>query len=128
MLDMGFFPQVRQLVVHLPKVRQTLMLSATFSSAIEKLSRELLVNPVRVVAARKTKTVAALTQKAFSVLSSHKEPLLLALLNHHKDGTFLVFTRTKRVADRVAKLLAAESIIPWRLFILIVPSHSAIRL
>jgi ATP-dependent RNA helicase RhlE len=108
MLDMGFFPQVKQIVAHLPNERQTMLLSATFSSAVEKLARELLHDPMRIVAAGKRKTVAALTQKAFPVLSSHKEPLLLALLKHHKDGSFLVFTRTKRVADRVAHMLTAN--------------------
>jgi ATP-dependent RNA helicase RhlE len=108
MLDMGFFPQVRKIVSHLPQNRQTMLLSATFSSAVEKMARELLVNPVRVMAAQANKTVAALTQKAFPVLSSHKEPLLLALLKHHQEGSFLVFTRTKRVADRVAHMLAAN--------------------
>ena len=108
MLDMGFFPQVRQLVAYLPKNRQTMLLSATFSSAVEKLSRELLINPARVVAARTTTTVAKLTQKAFTVLSSHKESLLLALLKHHDEGTFLVFTRTKRTADRIAHTLTAN--------------------
>ncbi|HZS44453.1 MAG TPA: DEAD/DEAH box helicase [Blastocatellia bacterium] len=106
MLDMGFFPQVRQLVDHLPKVRQTLLLSATFSAAVEKLARELLVNPLRVIADRTNTTVAALTQKAYPVLSSHKESLLVALLKHHHQGSFLVFTRTKRVADRIAQTLA----------------------
>jgi ATP-dependent RNA helicase RhlE len=109
MLDMGFFPQVRQIVNHLSKARQTLLLSATFSPAIEKLARELLVDPLRVTADRTNTTVAALTQKAYPVLSSHKESLLIALLRHHNQGSFLVFTRTKRMADRIARTLAQNN-------------------
>lgn len=105
MLDMGFLLQVRRIVEHLPQQRQMLLLSATFSPAVEKLARELVVNPVRVAATRKSVTVSTLLQKAYSVLSHHKEPLLLRLLEDQSEGSFLVFTRTKRGADRVSRML-----------------------
>src|SRR5205085_3863304 len=57
---------------------------------------------------RKTTTVATLTQKAFHVLSHSKTPLVLALLNQHADGTFLIFTQTRRGADRLAAVLKAN--------------------
>ena len=72
MLDMGFLPQVRRIIKHLPRDRQTMLLTATLSRAVEQLARELKPNHVRVEAARMATTVATLTQKAFPVLSHAK--------------------------------------------------------
>ena len=108
MLDMGFLPQVRRIIRHLPAQRQTLLLTATLSRAVEQLARELMTNYERVEAARLANTVATLTQKAFSVLAHAKTPLLLALLKQHTEGTFLVFTQTRRGADRLAHILTAN--------------------
>ncbi|MGA9768101.1 MAG: DEAD/DEAH box helicase [Blastocatellia bacterium] len=108
MVDMGFLPQVRRILKHLPRNRQTLLLTATLSRAVEQLGRELKPNHVRVEATRSTSTVATLTQKAFSVLSHAKLPLLLALLKQHTEGSFLVFTHTRRGADRLAQVLTAN--------------------
>jgi ATP-dependent RNA helicase RhlE len=108
MLDMGFLPQVRRIIQHLPRKRQTMLLTATLSREVERLARELLINYARVEAARSANTVATLTQKAFAVLSHAKTPMLLALLKQHSDQTFLVFTQTRRGADRVARILAAN--------------------
>jgi ATP-dependent RNA helicase RhlE len=108
MLDMGFLPQVRRIVKHLSIKRQTMLLSATLSTAVEQLARELMKNCVRVEASAQTSTVTTLTQKAFPVLSHAKVPLLLALLKHHNEGSFLVFTQTRRGADRVSQVLAAN--------------------
>ncbi len=108
MLDMGFLPQVRRILRHLPRNRQTLLLTATLSRAVEQLARELKPDHVRVEATRKTTTVASLTQKAYSVLSHAKLPLLLALLKQHTEGSFLVFTQTRRGADRLTQVLTAN--------------------
>jgi ATP-dependent RNA helicase RhlE len=108
MLDMGFLPQVRRIIQQLPKKRQTMLLTATLSSAVKQLALESLTDCVRVEAARPARTVATLTQKAFPVLSHAKIPLLLALLNQHTDGVFLVFTETKRLADRLSQVLIAN--------------------
>ena len=108
MLDMGFLPQVRRIIKHLPRKRQTMLLTATLSREVERLARELLTNYARVEAARSATTVATLTQTAFAVLSHAKTPMLLALLKQHSDQTFLVFTQTRRGADRVARILAAN--------------------
>jgi ATP-dependent RNA helicase RhlE len=108
MLDMGFLPQVKQITRHLPKNRQTMLLTATLSRAIEQLARELLSNYIRVDVARETSTVATLTQKAFSVMAHSKTPLLLALLKENDEGSFLVFTQTRRGADRLARILTAN--------------------
>ena len=108
MLDMGFLPQVRRIVRHVPRKRQTMLLTATLSREVEGLSRELLTDYARVEAARPATTVATLTQKAFAVLSHAKIPMLLALLNHHTRETFLVFTQTRRGADKVSRILTAN--------------------
>ena len=108
MLDMGFLPQVRRIIKHIPRKRQTMLLTATLSREVEQLSRELLTGSVRVEAARDASTVATLTQKAFPVLSHAKTPMLLALLKQHPDDSFLVFTQTRRGADRVARILIAN--------------------
>ncbi|HZM87920.1 MAG TPA: DEAD/DEAH box helicase [Blastocatellia bacterium] len=108
MLDMGFLPQVRRIIKQLPRKRQTVLLSATLSREVERLAQELLSNYTRVEAARSSMTVATLTQKAFAVLAHAKTPMLLALLRQHTQETFLVFTQTRRGADRVARILAAN--------------------
>jgi ATP-dependent RNA helicase RhlE len=108
MLDMGFLPQVRRIVKHVPRKRQTMLLTATLSREVERLAQELLANYTRVEATRSATTVATLTQKAFAVLSHAKTPMLLALLKQHEEETFLVFTQTRRGADRVARILTAN--------------------
>lgn len=108
MLDMGFLPQVRRILKHVPRQRQTMLLTATLSGAVELLAHELMTSYVRVEGARPVKTVATLTQKAFPVLSHAKMPLLLALLEYHSQESFLVFTQTRRLADRVAHVLSAN--------------------
>lgn len=108
MLDMGFLPQVRRIMNHLPRKRQTMLLSATLSRAVEQLAREMTTSPIRVEASRPAATVATLTQSAYSVLSHAKVPLLLRLLEQDAVGSYLVFTETKRGADRVARMLTAN--------------------
>lgn len=108
MLDMGFLPQVRRIIRHIPAKRQSMLLTATLSREVESLARELLTGAVRVAASPSTTTVATLTQRAFPVLSHAKTPMLLALLKQHSEETFLVFTETKRGADRVARILTAN--------------------
>jgi len=108
MLDMGFLPQVRRIIKHIPRKRQTMMLTATLSREVERLAQELLTNYARVEAGRSATTVATLTQKAFAVLSHAKTPMLLTLLRQHAGETFLVFTQTRRGADKVARILTAN--------------------
>jgi ATP-dependent RNA helicase RhlE len=108
MLDMGFLPQVRRITRHVPAKRQTMLLTATLSSAVKELAREMVHNPVRIEATHRATTVATLCQKAFPVLSHAKIPLLLALLKQHPEDSFVVFTHTKRGADKVAKVLVAN--------------------
>jgi ATP-dependent RNA helicase RhlE len=108
MLDMGFLPQVRQIVQQIPAKRQTILLTATLSRGVEQLAYEMMTSYVRIEAEQSTATVATLTQKAFHVLSHAKLPLLLALLKQHEEGSFVVFTQTRRGADRLAQALTAN--------------------
>lgn len=108
MLDMGFLPQVRRIIRRLPRKRQTMLLTATLSRAVDLLARELMTDHVRVEANRPAPTVATLNQKAFPVLSHAKLPLLLAILKQHTQESFLVFAQTKRGADRLSHVLTAN--------------------
>jgi ATP-dependent RNA helicase RhlE len=104
MLDMGFKPQLRRVLAHLPKVRQTLLFSATMAGEVADFAREHLRDPVRVEVARSGTTAARAEQRVFLAGHEEKLPLLLALLEGN-DLSTLVFTRTKRRADRVARSL-----------------------
>jgi ATP-dependent RNA helicase RhlE len=108
MLDMGFLPQVREIVKRLPVKRQTVLMTATLSKEVEHLTFELMDNYNRVEANPATTTVATLIQKAYPVLAHAKTPLLLALLEKYKEGSFLIFTHTRRGADRLMQTLMAN--------------------
>jgi ATP-dependent RNA helicase RhlE len=102
MLDMGFKPQLTRILARLPRVRQTLLFSATMAGEVADFAREHLRDPVRVEVARSGSTSARAEQRVFLAGHEEKLPLLLALLEGN-DLSTLVFTRTKRRADRVAK-------------------------
>ncbi|HZR07625.1 MAG TPA: DEAD/DEAH box helicase [Myxococcales bacterium] len=104
MLDMGFLPQLRRILKHVPKVRQSLLFSATMAGEVADFARENLRDPVRVEVARSGATSERALQQVFLVGQEEKTALLLALLEQD-DLSTLVFTRTKRRADRVAKAL-----------------------
>jgi len=105
MLDMGFLPQLRRILQHLPRKRQSLLFSATMAGEVAKFSRETLHEPVRVDIVRSGATAERAQQQVFLVGEEEKTALLLALLEQD-DLSTLVFTRTKRRADRVSKALA----------------------
>src|SRR5713226_2134866 len=105
MLDMGFLPQLRRILQHVPKKRQSLLFSATMAGEVQEFAREHLQHPVRVEVARSGTTSERAEQQVFLVGEEEKVALLLALLQQDELST-LVFTRTKRRADRVAKALA----------------------
>jgi ATP-dependent RNA helicase RhlE len=109
MLDMGFLPQVREIIKSVPKKRQTILMTATLSREVDRLTYELMNDYQLVAANASATTVATLTQKAFPVLSHAKLPLLLALLEKHKDESFLIFTQTRRGADKLMRTLTANN-------------------
>jgi ATP-dependent RNA helicase RhlE len=104
MLDMGFIVPIRRIVKQLPRQRQNLFFSATMPSEIEKLTGEILnPNPLKVSVTPAATTVEKVNQRVLFVEQSRKRALLAELFD---DGGFkrvIVFTRTKRGADRVAK-------------------------
>jgi ATP-dependent RNA helicase RhlE len=102
MLDMGFLPQLRRILKHVPRARQSLLFSATMAGEVADFAREHLRDPVRVEVARSGTTSERAQQQVFLVGQEEKTALLLALLEQDELST-LVFTRTKRRADRVAK-------------------------
>ena len=111
MLDMGFAPQLRRVMAKLPKQRQTLLFSATVSPEIERLSRELMHDPVRVATAPpKATTAEGITHRAYTVDQTRKAELLLKLLEDNGIYSALAFTRTKARANRLALHLEKHKI------------------
>ena len=105
MLDLGFLPPIRRIVATLPKERQNLFFSATMPSEIGKLADELLKNPARASVTPQATPVSRIEQKVLFVESDRKRQLLAELFEDPKMGRALIFTRTKRGADRVTKYL-----------------------
>jgi ATP-dependent RNA helicase RhlE len=105
MLDMGFMPDIRRILQCLPKQRQTLFFSATMPGPIVSLTRELLANPVVLNIERQGKPAAGVRQSLYPVPQSRKSSLLLKLMKNESVRNALIFTRTKRRADRVADYL-----------------------
>ena len=110
MLDMGFLPQIRQIVKALPQKRQTLMFSASLSREIEKLTQEFQRAPKIVEIGRRANPAETVTQFVYEVRSHLKSALLLHLLRDSQFDTVLVFTRTKRGADKIARRLETSGI------------------
>ena len=104
MLDMGFKPQLDRILAKLPKTRQTMLFSATMAGEVAAFARTHLRDPVRVEVTPSGTTATRATQQVFLATQNEKSALLLALLENDADST-LVFTRTKRRADRLAKSL-----------------------
>src|SRR5262249_4961912 len=110
MLDMGFLPDMRKIVKQLPAKRQTLLFSATLSSEIEGVSREFLSRPEIVQVGKRSEPTQTVAQFVYEVPRNRKVPLLLHLLKDEGLDSVLVFARTKRGADKLAKRLVAERI------------------
>lgn len=104
MLDMGFAPQINQILDALPEERQTLLFSATLPTDLARLVQASVNNPVRVMVAPSATTADGITQAVHHISHDAKGDLLLSLLGSDKD-TALVFTRTKHRADRLGRML-----------------------
>jgi ATP-dependent RNA helicase RhlE len=105
MLDMGFIVPIKQIVRHLPKVRQNLFFSATMPADIRKLAGELLHDPVEVSVAPPATTVERVNQQVVFIEANRKRGLLTELFADPSFSRVLVFTRTKRGADKVTRIL-----------------------
>ena len=110
MLDMGFLPDIRRILRHIPSKRQTLFFSATMPDPIVKLSHEMLHDAVMINLERKAAPATGITHAVYPVPSHLKPKLLLALLNDGDIKDALVFTRTKHRADRLAKYLESQKV------------------
>jgi ATP-dependent RNA helicase RhlE len=110
MLDMGFLPDIRRILRHVPSHRQTLLFSATMPPAIAQLAREMMRNPVSInVEQHRTAPATGITQAVYPVPQALKAALLVRLLNGEIDDA-LVFARTKHRADRLARHLAQANV------------------
>ncbi len=110
MLDMGFMPDLKRILALLPKQRQNLMFSATFSNEIKKLADDFLTNPTLIEVARSNATAENVTQKVYLVEQSKKQALLTQLLKAEDNKQVIVFTKTKITASRLSRALQKEGI------------------
>ncbi|MGH7670806.1 MAG: DEAD/DEAH box helicase, partial [Gemmatimonadaceae bacterium] len=110
MLDMGFLPEIRKILRHLPPKRQTLFFSATMPPPIAQLTREMLKNPVTLNVERQSTPAVGITQAIYPVKQELKSALLLALLERGDMSQALVFTRTKHRANRLSEFLVKRGI------------------
>ena len=104
MLDMGFLPAIRRIVGALPKTRQTMCYSATLDANITEIVKDYVQKPVRIQIGTTSKPSDRVELVVYTVMQDQKLGLLDQMLKEHQ-GTFLVFSRTKHGADRIAKKL-----------------------
>jgi len=107
MLDMGFLPAIRRITNSLPRERQTLCFSATLDPAVAHIVSDFVENPLRIALGSTSKPAASVKLQAFEIASNQRLSLLVRLL-HQEDGRCLVFVRTKRGADRLARQLEKQ--------------------
>ena len=111
MLDMGFLPDIRRILKHLPPPAQTLFFSATLPPPIRELSRQMLRNPVALNVERPAAPATGVRQAIYQVRQEVKSALLLELLRRENAiQNALVFTRTKHRANRLAQFLVRQGI------------------
>src|SRR5687768_17335916 len=110
MLDMGFIADIRRVIKLLPRQRQNLMFSATYSDDIRRLAQTLLHQPVEVEVARRNAAIETVEQRAYMVAKDQKRALLSHLIQDGDWSQVLVFTRTKHGANRLTKQLQDDGI------------------
>jgi len=110
MLDMGFLPDIRRILRHIPRKRQTLFFSATMPQAIGELAREMLHQPSTINLERQSGPATGITQAVYPVPQHLKPTLLLALVRSRQVSDALVFTRTKHRANRLQRYLADQNV------------------
>jgi ATP-dependent RNA helicase RhlE len=110
MLDMGFIHDIRKLMAQMPRRRQTLLFSATFSPEIKQLASSFLHNPATVEVARENTTAEMITQAVYPVDKIRKRSLLAKLILENNWEQVLIFTRTKHGANRLTQYLEERGI------------------
>jgi ATP-dependent RNA helicase RhlE len=107
MLDMGFLPQIKRIMQHVPATRQTLLFSATLPTEITSLAASLLYEPVRIAIGPVAQPLAQVTEKTIRTTQEGKNSLILKEIRS-RLGRILIFTRTKSRAERLGKLIHDE--------------------
>jgi ATP-dependent RNA helicase RhlE len=110
MLDMGFLPEIRKILRHVPAKRQTLFFSATMPPPIAALTAEMLRHPATIQRERQAAPAAGITQAVYPVPQALKPSLLVSLLTRGDITQALVFTRTKHRANRLADHLVSSGV------------------
>ena len=110
MLDMGFLPDIKRILAVLPKQRQNLLFSATFSEDIRRLAKELLRDPTLIEVARRNAPAELVTHQVYDVPGTRKRALLAHLIRSRDIKQALVFVRMKRDANRLARELVRDGI------------------
>jgi len=115
MLDMGFLPDIRRVLRHVPRPRQTFFFSATMPPAIEALTREILRDPARIALQQRAAPARGVRQTVYPVPAGLRGALLVELLKRGHVNDALVFTRTKHRANRLCKVLNRNGIAAERI-------------
>ena len=110
MLDMGFIRDIKKIISAIPRQRQNLLFSATFSNEIKQLASSLLNAPTIIEVARRNATAELIAQKVYPVDRERKRELLIYLIKKYDWHQVLVFTRTKHGANKLAEQLEKEGI------------------
>ncbi|MDC0443913.1 DEAD/DEAH box helicase [Alphaproteobacteria bacterium] len=105
MLDLGFYPPIKRIAGSLPRNRQTMLFSATMPPEIETLAKQFLTDPAHVKAPQTGITADKVTQRVTLMAESDKRDRLCDILNEQDTGQSLIFVRTKRRADALAKFM-----------------------
>ena len=115
MLDMGFLPDIKRILSHLPAKKQVLLFSATMPGAIVQLSKELLKDAAQINLERKSAPASGITQALYPVSQDLKPALFVKLLERGDMQEALVFTRTKHRANRLFELLEKHGVAAARI-------------
>jgi ATP-dependent RNA helicase RhlE len=110
MLDMGFLPDIKRILNVLPKERQTLLFSATFSEEIRRLAKDMLRAPTMIEVARRNTPAEVITHQVYEVPAARKRALLAHLIRTREMKQVLVFVRMKRDANKLARELQRDAI------------------
>lgn len=115
MLDMGFLPDVELIIAQMPNRDQTMLFSATLPPEVQRLAVKHMKQPVRIQTAPSATLAAGISHRVYPVPHSLKDQLLIRLLTDEPVDSVLIFTRTRRGADRVADFLEKSSLSVERL-------------
>ncbi|MCM2490760.1 DEAD/DEAH box helicase [Burkholderia glumae] len=111
MLDMGFLPDLQRILNLLPKARQTLLFSATFSPEIKKLAATYLTNPQTIEVARSNATATNVTQIVYDIAEGDKQAAVVKLIRDRALKQVIVFCNSKIGASRLARLLERDGVV-----------------